>query len=85
MLAGMLPARLLRQQESGPAPPTPPVGGKTLVLGHQHVSHARVARDLLEMLASDSPQPPPCGLGHSLGPSQHGFDGRGPDAEGTTL
>lgn len=80
MLAGMLPARLLRQQESGPAPPVQPVAGKTLVLSHHHASHARVARDLRETLASASPQPPPRGLG----PSQHRFGGRGPDAKGTT-
>lgn len=56
MLAGMLPARLLRRQERGPVPPAPPVGGKTLVLSHQHISHACVARDLREMLASASPR-----------------------------
>lgn len=39
MLAGMLPACLLRQQERGPAPP---VGGKTVVLSHQHTSHTHM-------------------------------------------
>lgn len=81
-LAGMLPIPGLRQQESGPAPP---VGGKALVLSHQRKSHAHVARDHQETLASASLQPPPCGLRHGLGPSQHNSDGRGPYAEGTAL
>lgn len=49
----MLPAPRVRQQESGPAPP---MGGKALVLSHQRKSHAHVARDHQETLASASLQ-----------------------------